>query len=158
MTGRTSSEKSEKARIHITGMSCTTCAASIEKGLSETPGVEQAKVDFASEKASIEYDPSKVDLASIKDAISQLGYRAATKKSIFPVSGMTCAACVARVEKALSGVPGVVSANVNLASEKATVEYLEGTELVDLRRAVDEAGYRLGAEAETLEHVTTATQ
>jgi len=158
MTERSSSKKSEKARIHITGMTCTTCAASIEKGLAETPGVERAKVDFASEKASIDYDPSKVDLASIKSAISQLGYQAATKKSIFPVSGMTCAACVARVEKALSGVPGVVSANVNLASEKATVEYIEGTELADLRRAVDEAGYRLGAEAETLEDVTTAAQ
>ncbi|GAI30156.1 unnamed protein product, partial [marine sediment metagenome] len=81
--------KSEKAHIHITGMTCTTCAATIEKGLAETPGVEQANVSFASEKAAIEYDPTKVDLAKIKDTISQLGYGAATKKSIFPVGGMT---------------------------------------------------------------------
>jgi Cu+-exporting ATPase len=53
---------------------------------------------------------------------------------------MACAACVARVEQALSSVPGVLSANVNLASEKATVEYVEGTKLADLRRAVKEAG------------------
>ncbi len=158
MGEKSNSEKTEKARIHITGMTCTTCAATIEKGLAETLGVEHAKVSFASEKASIEYDPTKVDLAKIKHTISQIGYGVATKKSIFPVSGMTCASCVARVEEALSSVPGVVAANVNLASEKATVEYTEGMELADLRRAVKEAGYELGSEAETLEDVTTAAQ
>jgi len=152
------SQKSEKTHIHITGMTCTTCAATIEKGLVETPGVEQVNVSFASEKASIEYDPSKVDLAKIKNTISQIGYGVATKKSIFPVAGMTCASCVSRVEEALTSVPGVISASVNLASEKATVEYVEGTELGALRQAVKEAGYKLGSEAETLEDVTTAAQ
>src|SRR4030042_1161215 len=139
-------------------MTCTTCAATVEKGLSETPGVEQANVNFASEKASIKYDPSKVDLAKIRDAVSQLGYGVATKKSIFPVAGMTCASCVARVEEALSSVPGVISASVNLASDKATVEYLEGTEPADMRRAVKDAGYELGPEGQALEDVTTAAQ
>ena len=150
MTEKSNSKKSEKARIHITGMTCTTCAATITKGLSETPGVKQANVHFGTEKASIEYDPSKINLTKIKNTISQLGYGAATKKSIFPVGGMTCASCVARVEQALSSVSGVVSASVNLASEKATVEYIEGTELAQLRRAVKEAGYELGSEAATL--------
>ena len=150
--------KTEKARIHITGMACTTCAATIEKGLKETPGVEQANVSFASEKASVEYDPSRVDLTKIKNTISQLGYGVATKKSIFPVSGMTCASCVARVEEALSSVPGVVSANVNIASEKAIVEYTDGTNIADLKQAVKDAGYELGSEAETLEDVSAASQ
>ncbi len=158
MAEKTKPDKSKKARIHITGMTCTTCATTIEKGLAETPGVEQANVSFASEKAVVEYDPSKVELAKIKDTISQIGYGVATKKSIFPVGGMTCASCVARVEEALSNMAGVVSVNVNLASEKATVEYTEGTELADLRRAVREAGYELGLEAATLEDVTTAAQ
>ena len=148
----------KKATIPVTGMTCTTCAATIEKGLAETPGVEGARVNFASEKASVEYDPSRVNLGRIKETISQLGYEAATRKSIFPVSGMTCAACVARVEDALSSTPGIVSANVNLASEKATVEYIEGTRLADLKQAVKGAGYELGAEAETLEAVTTVTR
>jgi len=155
---KTNSKKADRASIHITGMTCTTCAATIEKGLSKTPGVEQADVNFASEKASIEYDPSKVDLVKIKNAVSQLGYGVATKKSIFPVGGMTCASCVARVEEALSSVPGVISASVNLASEKATVEYLEGTGLADLRQAVKDAGYELGPEVQALEDVTTAAQ
>jgi Cu+-exporting ATPase len=158
MVEKTGSKKSEKAKIHVTGMTCTTCAATIEKGLAETPGVEKADVSFASEKAFVEYDPSKVGLAEISKTVSDLGYKVATKKSIFPVSGMTCASCVARVEEALSSVPGVISANVNLASEKATVEYVEGTDVVDMRRAVEEAGYGLGSEAATLEDVTTAAQ
>jgi Cu+-exporting ATPase len=158
MAEKLSSKKALRARIPITGMTCTTCAATIEKGLAETAGVEQAKINFAQEKASIEYDPNKVSLARIKDTISQLGYGTATRKSIFPVGGMTCASCVARVEQALSDVPGVISANVNLASEKATVEYIEGTEFAELRRAVEDAGYELGPEAETLEDVTTAAQ
>ncbi len=157
MSGETKQGK-RKTVIPVTGMTCTTCAATIEKGLAETYGVEQANVSFASEKATIEYDPTKVSLGKIKDTISQIGYGTATTKSIFPVGGMTCASCVARVEQALSSVPGVISANVNLASEKATVDYLEGTDIADLRRAVKEAGYDLGSEAETLEDVTTAAR
>jgi len=158
MATKASTRKAKKAHIPITGMTCATCAATIQKGLSKLHGVERAEVNFASEKASIEYDPARVPLSKIKNTISQLGYGAATSKSIFPVSGMTCASCVSRVEQALSGVPGVISVNVNLASEKATVEYIEGTDLADLRRAVREAGYELGAEAATLEDVTTASQ
>ena len=150
--------KKEKVRIHVTGMTCTTCAATIEKGLARTPGVEEAKVNFASEQASVEYDPERVNLGKLKETISRIGYNTATRKSVFPVRGMTCASCVARVEQALSGVPGVVSASVNLASEKATVEYLEGTQISDLKRAVVDAGYELGEEAETLEDVSTASQ
>jgi len=158
MAGKSKPKKSEKAKIHIAGMTCTTCAATIEKGLSETPGVEQANVSFASEKASIEYDPARVDLAKLKNTISRLGYSVATRKSIFPVGGMTCASCVARVEQALLSVTGVISASVNLSSEKATVEYIEGTGIADLKRAVKDAGYELGSEAEAVEDITVATQ
>ena len=158
MTTKASTGKAKKAHIPITGMTCATCAATIQKGLSKLHGVERAEVNLGSEKASVEYDPARVPLSRIKKTISELGYGTAAKKSIFPVSGMTCAACVSRVEEALSGVPGVISANANLASEKATVEYLEGTDIADLRRAVKGAGYELGSEAVTLEDVTTASR
>ncbi|HEX9896140.1 MAG TPA: heavy metal translocating P-type ATPase [Dehalococcoidales bacterium] len=161
MSKKTTAEQrtgKSKVSLPITGMTCTNCAATIEKGLAETEGVENASVNFASEKATIEYDPGKVDLTKIKDTISELGYGIATKKSIFPVGGMTCAACVARVEEALKDVPGVVSVNVNLASEKATVEYLEGTPYTDLKKAVEEAGYELGPEIEALEDVSETSQ
>ncbi len=148
-------EKGRKARVTIpvTGMTCANCAVRIEKGLSGVAGVEHASVNLATEKATVEYDPEKTGLAALRDTISGLGYGAAVRKSIFPVSGMTCASCVARVEEALAGVPGVVSASVNLASEKATVEYLEGTPVAGLKKAVSEAGYELGAEAGTLQDV-----
>ncbi|MDD5590998.1 MAG: heavy metal translocating P-type ATPase [Dehalococcoidales bacterium] len=152
------SRKSEKAHIYITGMTCANCAATVEKGLAGIHGVEQASVNFASEKAFIEYDPAKVSLTKIKHTIDQLGYGVATKKYILPVGEMTCASCVARVKQALLSVPGVVSASVNLASQKATVEFIEGTELADLRRAVKEAGYELGLEVGTLGDVTIAAQ
>ena len=150
--------KKTRAQIPITGMTCTACAATIQKGLGGTEGVEQANVNFASERATIEYDPAKVDLSKIAGAISELGYGVATRKSVYPVGGMTCASCVARVEETLKGVAGVVSVNVNLASEKATVEYLEGTQYADLRHAVEDAGYELGREAEALEDVTASAR
>jgi len=78
------------------------------------------------------------------------------KKLTFQITGMTCASCVARVEQALASVEGVVSASVNLATEKATIEYAADTEVADLRRAVKEAGYDLVSAAETPEDITAA--
>jgi len=148
----------KKTHVHITGMTCTTCASTIEKGLSRTPGVKQADVSFAAEKASVEYDPSRTDLARLKKTVSELGYDIAARKSTFPVTGMTCASCVARVGKALRSVPGVVSASVNLASEKATVEYIDGADIADMRRAVKDAGYGLGSESAVAEDITAAAR
>jgi Cu+-exporting ATPase len=155
MAGKTGSAK---AYVTISGMHCASCAVNIEKELAKVSGVKRASVNFASGKASIVYDPSRVNLSRIRDTISRLGYEVVVRKSVFPVSGMTCASCVGRVEEALSSVPGVVSVSVNLASEKATVEYIEGVELTSLKRAVREAGYELGPEAEALADVTMAAQ
>ena len=99
-----------------------------------------------------------IDVPAIIDIIVKTGYGVLTQKSIFPVQGMTCASCVARVEEALKSVPGVVSMSVNLASEKATVEYFEGVEFADLQNAVKDAGYELGRETETIEDVTAAAE
>jgi P-type Cu+ transporter len=151
-------EKKTKASIPITGMTCTTCALTVEKGLAETPGVAKASVNFASEKASVEYDPGKTNLTKLAKAVAELGYSVATKKSIYPVGGMTCASCVAHVEEALKDVPGVISVAVNLGSEKATVEYIEGTTYADMKKAVEEAGYELGKEIEGLEDVSETSQ
>ena len=153
-----SERKQERARIHITGMTCTNCAATVEKSLRRVPGVEEAHVNFASEEVSVKYDADKVSPQQLEKTISDLGYGVATIKSIYPVSGMTCAGCVARVEKALAEVPGVVSANVNLASGKATVEYTEDVTYSDLRDAVRDTGYELGPEAQKLEDVTTSSR
>jgi Cu+-exporting ATPase len=133
----------EKVTIPIEGMSCATCAITIEKALADLPGVSQANVNFASEKASVEYDPDKVQVDKMVKTVSETGYGVEIKKITFGVGGMTCASCVSHVEKALLEVKGVVRAFVNLATEKATVEYLAGVAGTDdFKHAVEGAGYQ----------------
>lgn len=146
MTDETKQRK-KKTIIPVTGMTCASCAGTIEKGLSKLPGVYQVNVNLASEKASIEYDSNQVDTTALIATISDVGYGVAVEKTTFSVGGMTCASCVANIEKALAKVPGIISANVNLASEKATVEYLAGeASMADFKRAVEDAGYSIRAE------------
>lgn len=128
--------------IPITGMTCATCATRVEKALSKAGGVGEANVNFASEKATVAYNESSMSPEALIKTIEDAGYGAAVEQVSFGVTGMTCASCVGRVEKALKSVPGVLEANVNLASEKASVKYLTGSaELRDLQRAVEDAGY-----------------
>jgi Cu+-exporting ATPase len=137
-----------KVILPITGMTCASCAANVEKGLSKLPGVSGVNVNLASEKASIEYDPGRVDTKALMDTISDTGYGVAVEKTTFSVGGMTCASCVANIENALAKVPGVISASVNLASEKATVRYVAGeATMADFKKAVVGAGYSIRAEA-----------
>ncbi|MFC2019860.1 heavy metal translocating P-type ATPase [Chloroflexota bacterium] len=144
--------KQKKTVIPVTGMTCASCAATIEKGLSDVRGVSSANVNFASEKAQVEYDAGKVSERELIDTVKGAGYGVALEKKTLNIGGMTCASCVSNVEKALSGVPGVISATVNLATEKATVEYLASrVTLADLRKAVQGAGYSIREETNNIE-------
>ncbi len=120
------------------GMTCAACVARVEKALAKTPGVAAASVNFATEKASVTFDPTD-DVAD-----TRAGTPAGAVTLQLPVEGMTCAACVARVEKALAKTPGVAAASVNFATEKVLVQYMPGTVTrTELRRAVESAGYGL---------------
>jgi len=135
--------------INVGGMTCATCATKVEKALSGMPGVDSAAVNLASEKATVSFRPGETDIDDIVGTIEGLGYQASLEKAVYAVEGMTCASCVARVEKALSEVEGVVGADVNLATERATVTYNpERTSYEKMARAVDAAGYKLVATAE----------
>ncbi len=130
--------------LPIKGMSCASCAARIEKGLSGIKGVLEASVNFATESARVVFDPEEVGIGEIVEAVKNLGYEVATEKVTLPVHGMSCASCVEKVEKALKGVAGVVHASVNFALEEAAVEYIpKVTSIDDIRRAVAEAGYEI---------------
>ena len=138
----------EVITLAITGMTCASCSARIEKGLSKTPGITQARVNLATERATVAYNPSMLDVQGIIQTINDLGYGAKERKEDGPkrvelaISGMTCASCSASVERALSRVPGVAKAGVNLATEKAWVELQSNDVTVaQLIEAVDEAGY-----------------
>jgi len=128
--------------LPVTGMTCANCALSIERSLGKVEGVSGAKVNLASEKAVVSYDPNLVRGEGLVSSIRDVGYDVATTIVDLPITGMTCANCVQNVERALRKVEGVLRADVNLASERATVEYVPSVVgLEALRRAVEEAGY-----------------
>ena len=131
-----------KISIPVTGMTCAACARRVEKALSKTAGVSGANANFATEKANVEYDPDVVNLGVLIGAVEDAGYGTEVRETSLEVSGMTCASCVSRVEKALRKVPGVLNVSVNLSTERVRVEYLLGVvEVRDLERAVEGAGY-----------------
>jgi Cu+-exporting ATPase len=137
-------EGGHRVIIPIRGMSCASCAVNIEKGLSQMEGVADANVNFATEKATVTFDPARVAVGDLTKTVKDLGYEAAVERVTLPVRGMSCASCVEKVQTALKNVPGVVKASVNFATEKATVEYLPAQVTTrDLTKAVHDAGYEL---------------
>jgi Cu+-exporting ATPase len=140
---------SRKDTIRITGMSCAACAARVEKGLNNVEGVKSAAVNFAVEKATVEYDENVVKTEMFEDVIKKLGYDV-VREQVQPdgnvslkVGGMTCAACAARIEKKLNTMEGVKHAAVNLASEKASVEYDSSKlKVSDLIKVIEDLGYQ----------------
>ncbi len=128
--------------IPIGGMSCASCAARIEEGLSSLTGVKEASVNFAAERVSILLDPEKMRPGDIVSAVSDLGYEVKTDKASIPISGMSCASCVSKVESAIKGLDGVISAQVNLATERGTIEYIPTiTSIEDIRKVIIDIGY-----------------
>ncbi len=134
----------KKLALPIAGMSCASCVAKVEKGLTQLEGVVEARVNFATEKAAISFDVSQVQIIDLIQTIQDLGYEARAEKATLPVQGMSCASCVNKVQTALSQVPGVIRTDVNFATEKATVEYIPGQVTVkDLARAAEAIGYKI---------------
>ncbi len=134
--------------LPVRGMTCSACATRLEKALGLVAGIDAANVNFAIERAAINYDAAAVEVPAIADAIVKAGFEVPTESFAFPIEGMTCSACVSRVEKALRQVPGVVEANVNLAIERADVRGLAGvTQLSALAEAGSKAGYNARIES-----------
>ncbi len=134
--------QAQTLKLNISGMTCAACSARIEKNLNKVPGVLGANVNLASEQASILFDPAQVAPELFIETVRKTGYDVASQKLELDIGGMTCAACSARIEKNLGKAHGVVSANVNLASEKAVVEFFPGlTTARDLIDVVARTGY-----------------
>ena len=145
-------EQLKRIDIPVTGMSCASCVRRVERALSKQDGVTEASVNFAAEKASVIYEPTTTSPDALIWAIKDVGYGADVREMTLGVTGMTCASCVGRVEQALKKVPGVLEASVNLANEKATVEYLASeVELRDLEKAVQGVGYGVVREEASVE-------
>jgi Cu+-exporting ATPase len=144
------SQNLKETSLQITGMTCAACAVRIEKGLKKIEGVSEASVNLALEKSTIKFDPSKTNIEAIQAKVRDLGYDVVTEKAEFNITGMTCAACSARIEKGLNKLDGVIKANVNLALEKATVEYNPGViGKADIIKKVEALGYGASVKEES---------
>ncbi len=144
-------KEKKRAELKISGMHCATCAINIEKSLTSLHEVGQAEVNFGTDTARVEYDPSRVTLADLEKAVREAGYEVIHEEAVIKVGGMVCATCVETIETALRALPGVAAVTVNLATEKARVTYNPSmTTLDDMRTAIEGAGYQYLGLAEQL--------
>jgi Cu+-exporting ATPase len=135
----------KKDTLALEGMNCAACAQSIERALNKLDGVHTAQVNLAAEKAYVEYDPSTLDRRAIETAIVKAGYavKTETAKVTLAIGDMNCAACSSKIERNLQEAPGIKEVAVNLAAEKAYVEYDPSVTDVDsIVAIVTNSGYR----------------
>ncbi len=148
--------KSGAFELSVEGMTCASCVGRVERALKKVPGVQEAVVNLATEKASLTVaDPAQAAaiLPQAVAAIEKAGYAVPAQSVDLQVGGMTCASCVGRVERALKKVPGVQNAVVNLATERASVQLQGSVDVSSLIAAIEKAGY----EAQPVQHDAAAT-
>jgi Cu+-exporting ATPase len=139
----------KKVTIDVLGMTCAACSSRIEKTLNKQDGVESVAVNLLANRATIEFDQDKIKESEIIKIIEKTGYDVPLITTNLLIEGMTCAACSTRVDKALNKIEGVVKANVNLATNKATVQYPSGVLTdEDLVQVIEKAGYKAEIEVE----------
>lgn len=132
--------RSDHLDLPIEGMACAACAARIETGLNAVPGVNAA-VNFATETASVDFDPGRASSNDLLNAVEQAGYGVRLRETELALGGMTCAACATRIETVLNKMAGV-TAHVNLATERARVQFEPTRMSVDrLIESIGNAGY-----------------
>ncbi len=132
----------KKIELPVEGMSCASCAVSVEKALKKVPGVKLATVNFANHQANVEFDSKGAKTEDLVGAVKDAGYRVNKKTAHLKINGMSCASCVSRVEKAITDLTGVVEANVNLGAEEAKITYVPGmVDIEQMQAAVKDNGY-----------------
>ncbi len=136
-----------KETIKISGMTCAACAQRVQKAVSKIDGIANANVNFATEKLSVEFDEQIASIPAIKDAVENAGYGVVedskSNQVTIPIGGMTCAACAQRVEKAIAKLEGILKVSVNLATEKATIEYdSQVIRLSVIKQCIEKTGYK----------------
>lgn len=146
MTQQKPNQREKRTVLPIQGMHCASCAVKIEQALKSSNGISEAVVNFAGEKAYVDYDPGITGTDEMKKTVEQLGYgiRPDLRRVTMGIGGMHCASCALKVEKALGSLEGVESAYVNIANGKATVDYHDGdVSPSSIAKAVEDAGYEL---------------
>lgn len=143
-------KKPKKLDIPIEGMDCAACAIDLEKSFNKLDGFNEVDVDFNSNKAHLEFNPSLITIDDISKTVESLGFHILKSEATLKIKGMHCASCVLMVERYLSNLPGVFSVNVDLSSEKALVFYDSNqVNIKDMAGAIENAGFEyLGLESE----------
>ena len=155
MSDRTTTQRTRESvagerevTLPVEGMTCASCVQRIEKTVARVPGVVSVRVNLATERATVDYDTETASVDAITSAIERAGYQTRAEELTLPVEGMTCASCVGRVERALKKVEGVSGATVNLANERATVQYAAGlADRAALVSAIERAGYHVRSQS-----------
>jgi Cu+-exporting ATPase len=143
----------QQLTLGIKGMTCASCVGRVERAIKKQDGVVDAQVNLATEKAVVQLDDG-ASIERVLAAVEDTGYEPEVQRADIPISGMTCASCVGRVERSIKKLPGILEANVNLATEKANVRFLPGAvSLPRIHHAIKDAGYEplnteAGAEAD----------
>lgn len=131
--------------LKIEGMTCASCAKTVERATKKLQGVTESNVNFATEKLNINFDEAKISVADIQTAVEKAGYKAITESTnkVLKIEGMTCASCAKAVERATRKLDGVSEANVNYATEKLIINYESSkVKINDIKKAVEKAGYK----------------
>jgi len=132
------------ASFGLTGMTCASCAQTITESLSGLDGVDKADVNLATEKATVTYEPSRVNIEVMRKAVVDAGYDVIINEVTLSIGGMSCASCSSTVEEAVQELDGVLSAVVNLATEKLTVRYdPQRVRVPQMKKAITDAGYEV---------------
>lgn len=137
--------KTEKFFIAISGMSCASCVSAIENALRSFKGVISANVNFAAEKATVEYDPATTDVAAIEKVVEATGYKVIRggEEGLLRlrVLGMDNQHCVSTVGGALDNLPGVISHDLKV-NEKAVIKYdHKRVSVQQIKAAIAASGY-----------------
>ncbi len=137
--------------LPVRGMTCASCVGRVERHLDKVEGVAYVAVNLATERATVRLRPGTADVRTLIDAVEGAGYEVSIEEVTFSVAGMTCASCVNRIERHLKNTEGVVSASVNLATERVTATYVPGIlSPSDIKSKIADSGYEvIGDSAET---------
>jgi len=135
----------ESKILKIEGMTCAACAKNIERVSKKLPGVEEASVNFATEKLNLSYDDSKIKLEDIQNAVEKAGYKilVQTTNKTLKLEGMSCASCAKNIERITRKLNGVIDSNVNYATEKLTISFEPSlVKTSDIKKAIAKGGYK----------------
>ncbi len=142
MNEMTRSDNLAQVSLPVQGMTCAACVAKVEKVLKNLAGVQEVHVNLLVGKAAVAYASDQAGVPQMVKAIQEIGYEVPEEEILLTVRGMTCSACVAKVEKAVKGLPGVTSVVVNLLAESAKVKFYPGAlDKTRIKKEINALGY-----------------